>query len=70
MLKKKATNNEKATTEVIEEEDAIYCSLNVNGSTYECWICDCNELARTAAELEKEKSKNEAAKELGLVQNP
>ncbi|MEC5167304.1 hypothetical protein RCH18_003059 [Flavobacterium sp. PL11] len=28
-------------------DDAIYCSIKVNGNEASCWLCDCNELAKT-----------------------
>lgn len=29
------------------EEDALYCSVTVDGNTATCWFCDCKELVES-----------------------
>ena len=45
------TNEDKqqATTETVAEE-ALYCEVTTaNGGSVSCWVCDCNELAKTVS---------------------
>lgn len=39
------------------EDEALYCSVKTaNGGEISCWICDCNELAKTVAKQDKQSS--------------
>jgi len=38
---------EKKSTELIAEEEALYCSVTIGTRSGTCWFCDCKELADT-----------------------
>ena len=36
---------EKKSTELIAEEEALYCSVTTGGNSGSCWFCSCSDLA-------------------------
>lgn len=56
---------EKSASEM--EDEALYCEVETaNGGSVSCWVCDCNELAKTVSKGGSNGSGNENQSEVGL----